>query len=300
MLSPRQSGAISISQGSVLRGKDNYFEAKPVSEECLSLGLLDAHRSHEATYTHTFENSPAARRATLGSEPLLRIYAPPALAITKDDRSMETLSDVVLDWKLECDVRSDCTLQTRHVTNSAEGLWRERVEERWQRAKELGRGSFGVVWLEKCASGPSSGQLRAVKELRKSQASAKSKYYSKELEAIVKFSHRRVGLSHGNGASIFIESWLTHIKYQDCFVQSFGWFEDESAIFITMEYVRLGDLEHHLRTPLPEAQARVITRQVLQGLVFMHENKFAHRDLKPGVSRASYLVYIRCLSLLIF
>ncbi len=105
---------------------------------------------------------------------------------------MEALSDVVLDWQLECDVRSDCTLQTRHVTNSAEGLWRERVEERWQRTRELGRGSFGVVWLEKCASGPSSGQLRAVKELRKTQTSARPKYYSKELEAIVKFSHKRV------------------------------------------------------------------------------------------------------------
>ena len=125
---------------------------------------------------------------------------------------MEALSDVVLDWKLECDVQSDCTLQTRHVTNSAEGLWRERVEERWERTRELGRGSFGVVWLEKCDYGPSSGQLRAVKELRKTQASTRPKYYSKELEAVVKFSHKRVGFSRRGRRIPFIKIWLTRLK----------------------------------------------------------------------------------------
>ncbi len=110
---------------------------------------------------------------------------------------MEGLSELVRDWKLECDCSDirNSTLQIRHVTNAAEGLWRQRVEERWRRKQELGRGSFGVVWLEKCVSGPSEGQLRAVKELRKAPQSTTSKYYAKELEAIVKFSHERVGPS---------------------------------------------------------------------------------------------------------
>ncbi len=51
-----------------------------------------------------------------------------------------------------------------------------------------------------------------------------------------------------------------------------------------MEYLPLGDLEHYLEAPLPESQACIISRQILQGLVFMHENKFAHRDMKPAVS----------------
>ncbi len=50
-----------------------------------------------------------------------------------------------------------------------------------------------------------------------------------------------------------------------------------------MEYFPLGDLEMYLGLPLPETQAQRIVRQVLQGLVFMHENNFAHRDLKPQV-----------------
>jgi calcium/calmodulin-dependent protein kinase I len=51
-----------------------------------------------------------------------------------------------------------------------------------------------------------------------------------------------------------------------------------------MEYLKLGDLQQYLNTPLYEIEACEITKQLLEGLVFMHDNKFAHRDLKPSVS----------------
>lgn len=74
------------------------------------------------------------------------------------------------------------------------------------------------------------------------------------------------------------------IKYERCFVKAFGWFEDEHAVFIAMEYIKYGDLHHNLNAPLSEPDAQVITFQILEGLGFMHQNSFAHRDLKPGVS----------------
>jgi hypothetical protein len=106
----------------------------------------------------------------------------------------ETLSDLVRDWKLESIVDNNCTIQTRHISNPATGQWRSRVEERWQRKKELGSGTFGIVWLEECTSGPSNGQVRAVKELRKgtTPSSMSPTNFSRELEAIFKFSHERV------------------------------------------------------------------------------------------------------------
>jgi len=74
-------------------------------------------------------------------------------------------------------------------------------------------------------------------------------------------------------------------KYERCFVKSFGWYEGAEALFIAMEYLELGDLQHYLlqAPPLPEQEAGEITFQILEGLSFMHENQFAHRDLKPAV-----------------
>ena len=53
-----------------------------------------------------------------------------------------------------------------------------------------------------------------------------------------------------------------------------------------MEFFELGDLQHYLFSapPLPETEAQEITFQILEGIRYMHQNGFAHRDLKPGVS----------------
>ena len=57
-----------------------------------------------------------------------------------------------------------------------------------------------------------------------------------------------------------------------------------------MEYCSHGDLHHYLshNTPLPVVEAQELAHQILEGLHDMHENGFAHRDLKPAV-RNSYL-----------
>lgn len=70
-----------------------------------------------------------------------------------------------------------------------------------------------------------------------------------------------------------------------CFVKSHGWFEDDECLYIAMEYVTHGDLHKHMSasSPLPEEEVQVITYQLLEGLTCLHENGFAHRDLKPSV-----------------
>lgn len=50
-----------------------------------------------------------------------------------------------------------------------------------------------------------------------------------------------------------------------------------------MEYLPYGDLQQYLISRLSEDEARTIAKQILDGLVYMHQNKFAHRDLKPQV-----------------
>lgn len=57
-----------------------------------------------------------------------------------------------------------------------------------------------------------------------------------------------------------------------------------------MEYIEHGDLSSHLKQPLPEEEARTITFQLVEGLMFLHANAFVHRDVKPKVSASIYTV----------
>lgn len=49
-----------------------------------------------------------------------------------------------------------------------------------------------------------------------------------------------------------------------------------------MEYFELGDLEKFITPELTERDAKVIAKQLLEGLQVLHKNHLAHRDLKPA------------------
>lgn len=76
------------------------------------------------------------------------------------------------------------------------------------------------------------------------------------------------------------------------FVHFFGWFQNDSAIFIAMEYLPMGDLEKNLQElekssyvgcALSEEEVKDIMTHILEGIKIMHAEGFAHRDLKPQV-----------------
>ncbi|KAH8737297.1 kinase-like domain-containing protein [Ilyonectria robusta] len=169
-----------------------------------------------------------------------------------------SLPDLVRDSKLDTRFLPDgATQHTFYVTPPhASRRQRARVDEVWRRERKLGKGGYGDVWLERCDSGPSTGTLRAVKEMLIKPLMD----YSRELEAMTKFSHE---------------------KYVDCFVKCHGWYMSEHTVFIAMEYLEHGDLNGYLYQPLPEDQVKTIVLQLVEGLVHMHDNGFAHRDLKP-------------------
>ncbi|KAL8669334.1 MAG: hypothetical protein Q9168_006070 [Polycauliona sp. 1 TL-2023] len=176
---------------------------------------------------------------------------------------MTAIPDLVRLSKLETRIHPEYIQHVRYTSSSTTSRNRVRKEEKWRRVKELGRGAFGTVWLEHCIEGDDKGKARAVKGIRKLESSN----YNRELEAVALFSHKDVpgpAVSH-------------------CFVESFGWFDGPDDIFISMEYLKHGDLHGYLGSPLPEDQSRNIVLQLLEGLQFMHDFDFTHRDLKPAV-----------------
>ncbi|PLB49671.1 kinase-like protein [Aspergillus steynii IBT 23096] len=175
------------------------------------------------------------------------------------------IPDLVRDSKLETHFLPDSSVETVHTYHEPDYKSRRRLVprlEHWTRHEKIGGGSFGSVWLEKCTKGAKRDNgLRAIKQMEVRRKSTLLNY-NRELEAIAKFSH-----------------W----KYERAFVKSFGWYESPEHLYIAMEYLELGDLHTYLhhKPPLPEHEAKEITFQILDGLFLMHDNEFAHRDMKP-------------------
>ena len=67
-------------------------------------------------------------------------------------------------------------------------------------------------------------------------------------------------------------------------MQLLGWYESDDYVHIAMEYISHGNLRDYLEVERSEGEAKVITRQLLEGLLVIHREGFAHRDLKPEVS----------------
>lgn len=187
--------------------------------------------------------------------------------------STTKLPELVRDSRLETILDGDTTI---HIYYDRPGRRAEPQREIWKKERLIGNGGNGVVWLEKQLAGsPSKGsqaRYRAVKQITLAQATSVLQVCKSELEALAKFSRR---------------------KYLPCFVQSFGWYEGSGFLSMAMEYCPLGDLQQFLieRTRLPESDTREIVCQVVKGLQFMHDEGFAHRDLKPGVCMSRKAIF---------
>jgi hypothetical protein len=91
---------------------------------------------------------------------------------------------------LASDLVSDSKLTTTVEPNALHRKIRQ--EQHWKRAVRVGEGAYGTIWLEKLVAGDFRVNERAVKIIKKHARQALVIDYSRELEAIVKFSHPKV------------------------------------------------------------------------------------------------------------
>lgn len=178
----------------------------------------------------------------------------------------DLLPELVRDTELFAVMHSNSAL-TVHSKQ-----WNPKKREFWRRDQlPIGHGGYGLVWREQeidVAGNLKDSRVRAVKQIQGLNTRSALKEYVRELEAIAKFSQD---------------------KYADYFVKSLGWYKDDCSLYIAMEYCACGDLKNYLARngAIGETETQTIVLQIMRGLAHMHEERFAHRDLKPAVGAPS-------------
>ncbi|KAG7265143.1 hypothetical protein CRUP_031202 [Coryphaenoides rupestris] len=132
----------------------------------------------------------------------------------------------------------------------------ENPEEIWDIIGELGDGAFGKVYK---AQNKQTGVLAAAKVID-TKTEEELEDYMVEIEILASCDHHNI------------------VKLLDAFYY-------DGKLWILIEFCGGGAVDAvmlELERPLTEPQIRVVCRQTLQALLYLHNNKIIHRDLKAG------------------
>ncbi|KAH9512178.1 hypothetical protein Btru_040984 [Bulinus truncatus] len=125
----------------------------------------------------------------------------------------------------------------------------------WKRGKVLGVGAFGKVFLASFESSQGHMEL-AVKRMKLTSEKIKISV-ERETQALTQLSHKRI-------------------------VQYYGSCSADDAVYIFLEYMPGGTLRNLINKngALAENKAKIITKQILSAVTYLHRNNFLHRDIK--------------------
>ncbi|CAL8331051.1 unnamed protein product [Merluccius merluccius] len=132
----------------------------------------------------------------------------------------------------------------------------EDPEEIWEMIGELGDGAFGKVYK---AQNKQTGVLAAAKVID-TKTEEELEDYMVEIEILASCDHHNI------------------VKLLDAFYY-------DGKLWILIEFCGGGAVDAvmlELERPLTEPQIRVVCRQTLEALLYLHNNKIIHRDLKAG------------------
>ncbi|PAN45489.1 hypothetical protein PAHAL_9G122800 [Panicum hallii] len=138
---------------------------------------------------------------------------------------------------------------------SPNGKFQQKIKS-WTRGCLLGSGSFGMVY----EAISDEGMFFAAKEVSLLDQGSIAKDYilglEQEIALLSQFEHENI------------------VKY-------YGSDKDESKLYIFIELVTQGSLSSiYQKYKLRDSQVSVYTRQILNGLIYLHERDVVHRDIK--------------------
>ncbi|KAF8241454.1 kinase-like protein [Wilcoxina mikolae CBS 423.85] len=159
----------------------------------------------------------------------------------------------------QIDLRSAIEIFNNGNTKNDYESYKLHYQPHWEGETEIDHGGFGTVFTANVRRpGMLRHELCALKRISKTNYIFPRHLYEWEI---------------ATSARLVKHEW---------FVQFFGWHEDEHYIYIAMEYMEFGDLERHIKAKWTERDTKVVTTQLLEGLMIMHGDGIIHRDLKPA------------------
>eukprot|EP00928_Gymnodinium_smaydae_P034892 TRINITY_DN2463_c0_g1_i1.p1 TRINITY_DN2463_c0_g1~~TRINITY_DN2463_c0_g1_i1.p1 ORF type:complete len:747 (-),score=143.30 TRINITY_DN2463_c0_g1_i1:53-2293(-) len=138
------------------------------------------------------------------------------------------------------------------------GKRNEQVWDIWDKAKELGSGTFGTAYLVKHKA---TREVRVVKAVNKSRAKLPVEDIEREIMIMRQIDHPHV-------------------------VRLFMWFEDETKVYLVMEALMGGTLKDVIlgfqkqRCGVKENWSRKVIHQVLDAMTYCHSLRLIHKDIK--------------------
>jgi len=132
----------------------------------------------------------------------------------------------------------------------------EKLEDKYDVGKEIGRGGFSVV---KRGKNKASGLDVAIKCINKKTLKKEElQLLGREINIMKKLQHKNI-------------------------VQLFDLYETQTDLFLILEFIPGGELFEQIveRGSYSEHDAANIIRQILEGIDYMHKHGVVHRDLKP-------------------
>ncbi|KAI7869256.1 kinase-like domain-containing protein [Mucor mucedo] len=132
-------------------------------------------------------------------------------------------------------------------------------DELYHKSKKLGTGSFGIVSLAICKT---TGKRVAIKQVQ----------LSGHIDALE--TKKRIGLLRE--ISIFMA-----LPPHPCIIRVDKVFEEDSRMFIVMEYGSSGDLFTNIYSLfMTELEIKIIFEQIAHAVLYLHSKGIVHRDIK--------------------
>uniref|UniRef100_A0A8C6KCH2 Mitogen-activated protein kinase kinase kinase 3 n=1 Tax=Nothobranchius furzeri TaxID=105023 RepID=A0A8C6KCH2_NOTFU len=235
-----------------------------VSGSCQSLDSNSDRENHVydriagkgGTYPRRYHVSLHYKDHSEGRRTFPRIRRPQGnlFTLVPSRRSLNSSKESLGSWQL-VDTQGRVHLQDRSVPHKSPS-----APATWRRGKLLGQGAFGRVYL--CYDVDTGRELAA----KQVQFDPESPETSKEVSALE------------------CEIQLLKNLHHERIVQYYGCLRDhkEKTLTIFMEYMPGGSVKDQLKAygALTENVTRKYTRQILEGVSYLHSNMIVHRDIK--------------------